>query len=76
MTGILFDLDGTLLNTLDDLMDGVNHVLTQFGYPTRTREEIRCFVGNGAANLLQRAVPQGEDWEKPLEAFITGSIAR
>ena len=69
MTGILFDLDGTLLNTLDDLMDGVNHVLTQFGYPTRTREEIRCFVGNGAANLLQRAVPQGEDWEKPLEAF-------
>lgn len=69
MTGILFDLDGTLLDTLDDLMDGVNHALAQFGYPQRTREEIRRFVGNGAANLLQRSVPQGENWEKPLEVF-------
>ena len=69
MTGILFDLDGTLLNTLDDLADGVNYVLTQFGYPRRSREEVRRFVGNGAAKLLQRAVPQGADWQKPLEAF-------
>ena len=69
MTGILFDLDGTLLDTLDDLMDGVNHALTQFGYPMRTRQEIRRFVGNGAANLLQRSVPQGAPWEKPLEVF-------
>lgn len=69
MTGILFDLDGTLLDTLDDLMDGVNHALTQFGYPQRTRQEIRRFVGNGAANLLQRSVPQGEPWQKPLEVF-------
>ncbi len=69
MTGILFDLDGTLLDTLDDLMDGVNHALTQFGYPARSREEIRRFVGNGAANLLQRSVPQGAEWEKPLEVF-------
>lgn len=69
MTGILFDLDGTLLNTLDDLMDGVNHVLTRFGYPTRSREEIRCFVGNGAAKLMQLAVPQGADWQEPLEVF-------
>lgn len=69
MTGILFDLDGTLLDTLDDLMDGVNHTMSQFGYPQHTREEIRRFVGNGAANLLQRSVPSGEDWQKPLEAF-------
>lgn len=69
MTGILFDLDGTLLDTLDDLMDGVNYALAQFGYPQRTRQEIRRFVGNGAANLLQRSVPQGENWEKPLEVF-------
>ena len=55
MTGILFDLDGTLLDTLDDLMDAVNHTLAQFGYPQRTREEIRRFVGNGAGNLLRRA---------------------
>lgn len=69
MTGILFDLDGTLLDTLDDLMDAVNHTLAQFGYPQRTREEIRRFLGNGAGNLLRRAVPQGADWEKPLEVF-------
>lgn len=69
MTGILFDLDGTLLDTLDDLMDGVNHALAQFGHPLRTREEIRRFVGNGAANLMQRSVPQGAEWEKPLEEF-------
>lgn len=69
MTGILFDLDGTLLDTLDDLTDGVNHVLSQFGYPRRSREEVCRFVGNGAAVLMQRAVPQGMDWQKPLEAF-------
>lgn len=69
MTGILFDLDGTLLDTLDDLMDGVNYALSQFGYPQRTRQEIRRFVGNGAANLMQRAVPSGEDWQKPFEVF-------
>ena len=69
MTGILFDLDGTLLDTLDDLMDGVNHALNQFGYSQRTREEIRRFVGNGAAKLMQRAVPADVDWQKPLEVF-------
>lgn len=69
MTGILFDLDGTLLNTLDDLMDAVNQVLSRFGYPRRSREEIRRFVGNGAARLMEQAVPAGESWERPLEAF-------
>lgn len=71
MTGILFDLDGTLLDTLDDLMDGVNHALSEFGYPQRTREEIRRFVGNGAAKLIQLAVPEGEPWEAVYAAFQT-----
>ena len=44
MTGILFDLDGTLLDTLDDLMDAVNHTLAQFGYPQRTREDRKSVV--------------------------------
>ncbi len=52
MTGILFDLDGTLLNTLDDLMDAVNHTMEVFGYPRHSREEVRRFVGNGAGRLL------------------------
>ena len=56
--GILFDLDGTLLNTLEDLCDGVNYVMDSLGYPRRTLEETRQFVGNGAARLLALAVPQ------------------
>ena len=52
----IFDLDGTLLNTLDDLTDSVNHALSLFGIPTRTREEIRSFVGNGIVNLLKRSI--------------------
>lgn len=56
----VFDLDGTLLNTLDDLADGVNEALAHFGYPRRTREEVRQFVGNGVLNLIVRALPHGE----------------
>lgn len=69
MTGILFDLDGTLLNTLDDLMDAVNHTMEVFGYPRHSREEVRRFVGNGAGRLMQLSVPQGRDWQEPLVAF-------
>lgn len=69
MTGILFDLDGTLLNTLDDLMDAVNHTMEVFGYPRHSREEVRRFVGNGAGQLLRLSVPQGRDWQEPLAAF-------
>lgn len=56
-TGILFDLDGTLLNTLDDLTSGVNYALTRFSCPTRSREEVRRFVGNGAERLIRLALP-------------------
>ena len=69
MTGILFDLDGTLLDTLDDLADGTNHTLRQFGYPERTREEVRRFVGNGARRLIEQAAPQGADVDAVLAAF-------
>lgn len=69
MVGILFDLDGTLLDTLADLADGTNHALEVFGYPRRTLEEVRSFVGNGAARLIRLAVPQGADWEPVLAEF-------
>ena len=59
--GILFDMDGTLLNTLEDLTDAVNHILQENGCPTRTMEEIRSFVGNGARYLLQKSPPDGDD---------------
>ncbi|MGN0976705.1 MAG: HAD family hydrolase [Faecousia sp.] len=60
-TGILFDLDGTLLDTLEDLRDGTNYALGVHGYPLRSLEEVRRFVGNGAENLIRRALPQGTD---------------
>lgn len=61
MTAILFDLDGTLLNTLDDLADAVNATLTHFGCPERTTDEVRQFVGNGAERLIRLALPGKSD---------------
>lgn len=69
---VIFDLDGTLLNTLDDLADSTNYALSRFGYPTRTIEEVRQFVGNGVANLIERAIPEGKNnpnFEKCLAIF-------
>ncbi len=56
---ILFDLDGTLLNTLDDLHAACNYALAAVGEPLRSREEVRRFVGNGIGMLLERAIPGG-----------------
>ena len=57
---VIFDLDGTLLDTLEDLTDAVNHALGAYNIPLRTIEEIRGFVGNGVRNLMLQAVPNGE----------------
>lgn len=62
-TAVLFDLDGTLLDTLEDLTDSVNYSLAQFGYPPRTPQEIRSFLGNGARQLIALSVPEGADAE-------------
>ena len=70
-TAIIFDLDGTLLDTLGDLHAATNHVLAQFEYPGRTIEEVCRFVGNGAERLIRLAVPEGEPWEPVLAAFQT-----
>ena len=68
-TGILFDLDGTLLATLEDLHASTNHVLRSFGYPERTVDEVRRFVGNGARRLMDQAVPAGVDAQAAFDAF-------
>ena len=68
-TGILFDLDGTLLATLEDLHDSTNHVLRELGYPERTLDEVRRFVGNGARRLMDQAVPGGVDSQEAFDAF-------
>lgn len=69
---VIFDLDGTLLNTLDDLCDSTNYALKQFGYPERTLEEVRGFVGNGVKKLIERAIPDGmnnPEFENCLSVF-------
>ena len=68
----LFDMDGTLLDTLEDLRDSTNHVLREMGYPERSLEEMRRFVGNGAEMQIRRAVPEGtseENIAKALRAY-------
>lgn len=69
MTGVIFDLDGTLLDTLEDLKDGVNAALSHFGYPARTLAEVRRFVGNGVGRLIDLAVPEGADPQPVLAWF-------
>ena len=69
---VVFDLDGTLLDTLDDLTQSVNHALSAKGMPVRKREEVRRFLGNGVRNLIRQAVPEGtaaEDYESAFQAF-------
>lgn len=55
----IFDLDGTILDTLEDLTISLNVALEQSGYPKRSIEEVRCFVGNGIRKLMERGVPEG-----------------
>lgn len=56
---VIFDLDGTLLNTLEDLTDSTNYALEKFNYPTKTVAQVRNYVGNGVAKLIERAIPDG-----------------
>lgn len=69
---IIFDLDGTLLNTLDDLTDSVNYVLSLYGFPNRKITEIKSFVGNGVGRLIELCVSDGINnpkYEKCLADF-------
>ena len=67
--GILFDLDGTLLDTLEDLYTATNHILRQYGCPERSMEQIRRLVGNGARMQITKALPGRED-DPPLEQVL------
>ena len=71
-TGILFDLDGTLLDTLEDLLDATNYALRLHGFPERTLPELRRFVGNGAENQIRLSLPEGsspEEVQKVLASY-------
>ena len=56
---VIFDLDGTLLDTIDDLKEAVNHAMSLRGFPTFTRDEVMAMVGHGARNLMRKALPDG-----------------
>jgi len=69
---IIFDLDGTLLNTLDDLYLSVNHALAYFNQPQRSKMEVRSFLGNGIRKLIEQSMPLGSDLlliEKVFDEF-------
>ena len=69
---LIFDLDGTLLNTIEDLANSTNYALNTLGYPQKTVEQVRNYVGNGVAKLIERAIPNGRanrDFEQCLEIF-------
>ncbi len=67
---VIFDLDGTLLNTLEDLKEAANFALCKFGYPERSLNDVRCFVGNGVRKLIERAVPDDcKNIDECLEVF-------
>lgn len=71
-TAVIFDLDGTLLDTLEDLRESVNYGMRQCGFPEHSLEEIRKFVGNGIVRLLELSVPDGKgnpQFNRAFEAF-------
>lgn len=71
MTGILFDLDGTLIESLSDLVTAVNKTMTHYGYPTKTREEVRMAVGSGVRRLIGDLLPdaEGDYLEQVIETY-------
>ncbi len=70
ITTLIFDLDGTLLNTIKDLALSCNHVLKQHGFPEHTEDEYRYFVGNGMAKLVERALPEDKRTSEFIEPIL------
>ncbi|MGN0368552.1 MAG: HAD family hydrolase [Wujia sp.] len=69
---VVFDMDGTILDTLEDLKTATNHALKRYDMPERSLEEVRAFVGNGIRKLMERAVVEGTSgdlFEKVLNEF-------
>lgn len=66
---VVFDLDGTLTDTLEDLKNSVNYAMREFGFPERTLEEVRAFVGNGVKRLVDLSVPENTPEEISAECL-------
>lgn len=66
---VLFDMDGTILNTLSDITDSINHMLREMGYPLRTEDEVRAFLGNGSMALVKKSLGDGTGEDQAQRAF-------
>ena len=73
--GIIFDLDGTLVNSLEDISDAMNNVLTGLNYPTHTYEAYQYFIGSGLRNLVSKALPASNNSEIDIENCFNCMIA-
>ena len=67
----VFDMDGTILNTLQDITNAINYALRTNGYPEHSIDEVRFFVGNGLRKLVERAIPEGSPKEVADKVFDT-----
>ena len=72
---VIFDLDGTLINSLEDLADSCNEVMNAFGYPVHTIDKYKYFVGNGVRKLVERAMPEDKSAD-PEGLPATPSVRR
>ena len=75
-TGILFDLDGTLINSIEDLADSGNFALSEMGYPVHPTDAYKIFVGNGIPKLIERALPSDVDKETFDSPILGTQVAR
>lgn len=73
--GIIFDLDGTLVNSLEDISDAMNTVLTNLNYPTHTYDTYQYFIGSGLRNLVSKALPSSNNDEEQIEICFDCMIA-
>ena len=73
--GIIFDLDGTLVNSLEDISDAMNNVLTNLNYPTHTYDTYQYFIGSGLRNLVSKALPATNNSENEIEVCFENMIA-
>lgn len=72
--GIIFDLDGTLVNSLEDISDAMNSVLTGLNYPTHTYDDYQYFIGSGLRNLVSKALPATNNSENQIETCFQNMI--
>jgi phosphoglycolate phosphatase len=72
--GIIFDLDGTLVNSLEDISDAMNVVLTSLDYPTHNYDTYQYFIGSGLRNLVSKALPASNNTENEIEVCFQNMI--